>query len=183
MALAVVVDLIPSTDMPDGVDLSHPITVPDKPALEGLEAEMDRALDVRTRFTVSTAAAIARRSIRSIRRRRRSAVRCTSATSSPTPTPTSLRASSGCGARRCSIPWGGTTTGCRPSGACRILRRPLRSLAALRPGVQAAGEARQTGDRRFASEFHRAVHQADRGGREGLRSISGVISACRWTGR
>ena len=31
------VDLIPSTDMPDGVDLSHPITVPDKPALEGLE--------------------------------------------------------------------------------------------------------------------------------------------------
>ena len=30
-------DLIPSSDMPDGVELSHPIAVPDKPALEGLE--------------------------------------------------------------------------------------------------------------------------------------------------
>jgi valyl-tRNA synthetase len=25
--------------MPDGLDLDHPITVPDKPALEGLEAK------------------------------------------------------------------------------------------------------------------------------------------------
>jgi valyl-tRNA synthetase len=30
-------ELIPSSDMPDGFDLSHPISVPDKPALEGLE--------------------------------------------------------------------------------------------------------------------------------------------------
>ena len=41
------------------------------------------------------------------------------ATSSPTPTPTWSRATSGCGARRCSTRWGGTTTGCRPSAGCR----------------------------------------------------------------
>ena len=36
--------------MPDGLDLQHPIAVPDKPALEGLEAEVDRALGSRRRL-------------------------------------------------------------------------------------------------------------------------------------
>ena len=45
--------------------------------------------------------------------------RCTSATSSPTPTPTWSPASSGCAARRCSTRWAGTTTACRPSAGCR----------------------------------------------------------------
>ena len=37
----------------------------------------------------------------------------------PTRTPISSRASSACAARPSSIRWGGTTTACRPSGACR----------------------------------------------------------------
>ena len=52
-------------------------------------------------------------------RRRPSRARSTSATSSPTPTPTRWPASSGCGARRSSTRWAGTTTACPPSGGCR----------------------------------------------------------------
>ena len=73
----------------------------------------------RTASTGSIVRVRAKRSTRSTRRRRPSADRCTSATSSPSPTPTSSRAFSGCAARRCSIRWDGTTTACRPSGACR----------------------------------------------------------------
>ena len=47
------------------------------------------------------------------------AARCTSGTSSPTPTPTWSPASSGCGASRSSTRWAGTTTACPPSAGCR----------------------------------------------------------------
>ena len=73
----------------------------------------------RTPSIRSIAARPASRSIRSTRRRRPSAARCTSVTSSHTPTPTSLPAFSGCAAAKCSIRWDGTTTACRPSDACR----------------------------------------------------------------
>ena len=52
-------------------------------------------------------------------RRRPSAARCTSATSTPTATPTSSRATSACRARPSSTRSAGTTTACRPSAACR----------------------------------------------------------------
>ena len=105
--------------MSDGSEQSHPIAVPDKPALEGLEQKWTAALGRRRDVSIRSHAAASRGVIRSTRRRRPSAARCTSATSSPTPTPTSSRASSGCAARPCSIRWDGTTTACRPSAACR----------------------------------------------------------------
>ena len=81
---------------------------------------MDGALGGRRRSIASIGRARAPTSSRSIRRRRLSADRCTSDMSSRTRTPTSSRAFSACAARPCSIRWGGTTTACRPSGACRI---------------------------------------------------------------
>ena len=105
--------------MPDGQDPSHPISVPDKPALEGLEAKWTPRWEERRRLPVRSLAARAPRCSRSTRRRRRSAGRCTSGTCSPTPTPTSSRAFSGCAAGPSSIRWAGTTTGCRPNAGCR----------------------------------------------------------------
>ena len=51
-----------------------------------------------------------------------------------------------------------------------LLRRALRSVAAVRPGVRAAGQARQAADLGVAAELHRAVRAADRRGREGVRA-------------
>ena len=82
-------------------------------------SEVDGALGRDRRLPLRSDPAARRGLSRSTRRRRRSAARCTSATSSRTRTPTSSRASSACAARPCSIRWDGTTTGCRPSGACR----------------------------------------------------------------
>ena len=81
--------------------------------------EMDRPLGRDGVYRVRPHRGRAPACSRSTRRRRPSADRCTSATSSRTPTPTSSRASSACAARPCSIRWAGTTTACRPSGACR----------------------------------------------------------------
>ena len=90
------------------------------------------------RLSVRPHARPARRCIRSIRPRRPSADRCTSATSSPTRTRMSSRASTECAARPSSIRWAGTTTGCRPSAGsrtsmasvairrCRTIRRSRR---------------------------------------------------------
>ena len=58
-------------------------------------------------------------STRSTLRRRPPLARCTSATCFPTPTPTSLPASSACAARACSIQLVGTTTAYRPNAGCR----------------------------------------------------------------
>ncbi len=70
--------------------------------------------------TASIARSRASASTPSIPPRRRSAGRCTSATCSLTRIPTSSPGFSGCAGATCSIRWGGTTTGCRPSVACRI---------------------------------------------------------------
>ena len=148
---------------------AQPIALPEKPALEGLEPKWnDRwAADGTYAFDRTRRAT---RSIRSTRRRRRSAARCTSATCSRTRTPTSSRASSGCAARPCSIRWGGTTTGCRPSGACRTTT----ASAAIRRCRTTRRFSRQTnrqaGDLGFAAELHRAVQPADGRGRKGVRA-------------
>ena len=80
---------------------------------------MERDRGSATASTASTARPRASGSSRSTRPRRRSAARCTSATSSPTRTPTRSRATGACAARRSSTRWAGTTTACRPSAACR----------------------------------------------------------------
>ena len=51
-----------------------------------------------------------------------------------------------------------------------LLRRALRSVAAVRPGVRAAGQAGQAADPGVAPELHRALHPADGRRREGLRA-------------
>ena len=61
-----------------------------------------------------------------------------------------------------------------------LLRRALRSVAAVRPGVRAAGEAGQAADSGLASELHRAVRAADGRGREGVRA---AVAASRPVGR
>ena len=61
-----------------------------------------------------------------------------------------------------------------------LLRRPLRSVAAVRPDLRAAGEAGQAGDLGVAAELHRAVRAPDRRGREGVR---GAVAAARPVGR
>ena len=99
----------------------------------------------------------------------RSAGRCTSATSSPIPTPTSSPASSGCAARRSSIRWAGTTTACPRSAASRttsasaaIRRSPM--TRSFEPPAKA-----ERADPGLPAQLHRALPPADPGGREGLR--------------
>ncbi len=157
--------------MPDGQDPSYPIAVPDKPALEGLEAKWTTRWEERGVYRFDRIAAARARSTRLTRRRRRSAARCTSDTCSRTRIPTSSRGSSGCGAGPFSTQWGGTTTACPPSAACRTTS----ACAASRrcpydPSFVPPGEAGKAAGAGLASELHRAVRQADRGGREGLRT-------------
>ena len=114
--------------------------VPEKPALEGLEDEVAGALGTRTAPLSSTARSHATRSIRSTRRRRRSADRCTSATCSPTPTPTSSRASSGCVAGSVLSDGVGRQRTADRATRAELLRRAMRSVAAVRFGLSAAAQ-------------------------------------------
>ena len=50
-----------------------------------------------------------------------------------------------------------------------LLRRALRSVAAVRARLQGAGYAAEAADLGLASELHRALREADRRRREGLR--------------
>ena len=97
--------------------------IPDKPALEGLEAKWDAAWEREGtyRFDRLRAAEVGRAGIFSRRHSPadRVAAACTSATCSATPTRTSWRATSACAARPSSTRWAGTTTACPPSAACR----------------------------------------------------------------
>ena len=96
------------------------VTMPDKPSLDGLEDKWAQVwsraghLPLRPHaqpreevYSIDTPPPDGR------------AARCTSATCSPTPTPTASPATSGCAATRSSTRWAGTTTACRPSAACR----------------------------------------------------------------
>ena len=61
------------------------------------------------------------------------------------------------------------------------LRRPLRPVAALRPRLRAAGEARpQAAGADLAAQLHRALRALDRGDRAGLR---GAVAPARPVGR
>ena len=51
-----------------------------------------------------------------------------------------------------------------------LLRRPVRSVAAVRPVVRAAGYAAQAARVGVAAELRRALRAADGGGREGVRA-------------
>src|SRR5690606_18344228 len=61
-----------------------------------------------------------------------------------------------------------------------LLRRALRSVAAVRPVVRAAREAGQAAGRSLAPELHRTLRATDRRGREGLRR---AVEAPRALGR
>ncbi len=67
----------------------------------------------------------------------------------------------------------------RTPGA-ELLRRPLRSVAAVRSGLRTARQAGQAGDLGVAAELHRAVRAPDRRGREGVR---GAVAPARALGR
>ena len=86
------------------------------------------------------------RSTRSTPRRRRSAGRCTSATSSPTPTPTSSPATSGCAAATSSTRWAGTTTACRPSAGCRTTTASAATRRCPTTRLRAARRSRTRSD-------------------------------------
>ena len=92
--------------------------VPDKPTVDGLEerwaAGMGGAGHLPVRPHQDPRADLLDRHPAADGQRRR----CTSGTSSPTRTPTSSRATSGCAGARSSTRWAGTTTGCRPSAGC-----------------------------------------------------------------
>jgi hypothetical protein len=121
---------------------------------------------------------------RSTPRRRRSAARCTSGTSSATPTPTSSPATSGCAARGL-LPDGlGRQRPADRAPGAELLRRPLRPVAALRPGLQPPEKPDpKRPDADLPAQLRRAVRAADRGGREGLRAAVAPARACRSTGR
>ena len=92
------------------------------------------------------------RSTRSTRPRRRRRARCTSATCSPSRTPTSSRATSACAAGTCSTRWAGTTTACPPSAACRTTTacgatpRCPTTPTSCRPSRAATTRARKAAD-------------------------------------
>ena len=67
----------------------------------------------------------------------------------------------------------------RAAGA-ELLRRPLRPVTALRPGLPPAGETRQGPGARRPAQLRRAVRAAHRGGRAGLR---GRVAPARAVGR
>ena len=109
--------------------------------------------------------------------------RCTSGTSSPTPTPTWSPASSGCAARRSSTRWAGTTTACPPSAGCRTTsacaatrRCPTTRTSRRRRSRTRSGRCRSAG--RTSSSC--ASGSSRRTSRPSSRC--GARSACRSTG-
>ena len=111
-------------------------SVPDKPALEGIEAALGHRRGRSRAPTGSTAPRPATRSTPSTPRRRRSAARCTSATSSATPTPTPSPATSACGARGLLPDGVGRQRPAHRAPGPELLRRPLRPVAPLRPRLR-----------------------------------------------
>ena len=105
----------------------------------------------------------ATRSTRSTRRRRRSAARCTWATSSATPTPTRSPATSACAAGRSSTRWAGTTTASpterRVQNYYGVACDP--SLPYDPDFEPPAEPPTQAPDPDLAAELRRAVHAAD----------------------
>ena len=147
------------------------LQLPEKPALEGLEAKWMPRWEESGVYRFDRDAA-ARRGLLD---RHAAADRQRLAARRPRvlvhPHRPRSRGSSGCAARRCSIRWAGTTTACRPSAACRTTT----ACAAIRrcPTIRRSRRrtnAGQAADLGVASELHRAVHPPDGRGREGVRA-------------
>ena len=111
------------------------LRLPEKPALEGLEAKWGARWEADGTYRFDRSKPRDRDLLDRHAAARPSAVRCTSATSSRTRTPTSSRASSGCAAGGLLSRWGGTTTACRPSVACRTTSAcaAIRRCRTIRP--------------------------------------------------
>ena len=165
--------------MPDVADLQHPITLPEKPALEGLEAkwnarwEEDRHLPVRpdspARGGVLDRHAAADGQRFAARRARVLVHAHRPHRALPADARQGRVLSDGVGRQRPAD----------RAPRAELLRRPVRSVAAVRPVVPAAvapGKrgARQAADLGVAAEFHRALRAADRRGREGVRASVAV---------
>ena len=164
--------------MPDGQDPSHPISVPDKPALEGLEAKWTPRWEEQRRLPVRSLAAPRRR----VRDRHAAAdgqrVAARRARVLLHPHRRHRAVSAHARTRRLLSDGLGRQRAADRTPRAELLRRPLRAVAAVRPGIRAAGEARQAADAGLAAELHRALRPADRGGREGLRApvaLSGPV--------
>ncbi len=164
--------------MPDGQDPSHPISVPDKPALEGLEAKWTPRWEDAGRLPVRSHAAPRRR----VRDRHAAAdgqrVAARRARVLLHPHRRRSRAFSACAARPSSIRWAGTTTGCRPNAGCRTTSasaaiRRCRTIPAFVPPDK-PGKQPMPG---VAAELHRALRPSDRGRREGLRASVALAGA------
>src|ERR1043166_5844332 len=137
----------------DVLDPAHPIALPDKPALEGLEVKWNARWEAEGTFRFDRNST--RERIYSI--------------DTPPPTGTGLLPE-GVGRQR--VPD-------RARGD-ELLRGQVRSVAPVRCGIRAAREARQTAGVDLASELHRAVRPAHGRRREGIR---GAMAASWPVGR
>ncbi len=149
---------------------SHPIRLPEKPALEGLEAKWNARWEEEGTYRFDSTAS---RDERLLDRHaaadgERVAARRPRLLLHPH-------------RRRRALPAHARQGRLLPDGVGRqrpahrapgpeLLRRALRSVAAVRPGLHAAREAGQAGDLGVAAELHRAVHPAHARRREGLRA-------------
>ena len=109
----------PQTDLSEETTAAPAAVVPDKAALEGLEAKWSAQWKADDTYAFDRTKLARRGLLDRHSPADRVGLAARRATSSPTPTPTWSRASSGCAARRCSTRWAGTTTACRPSAGCR----------------------------------------------------------------
>ena len=154
---------------------------PEKPTLDGLEDTVGGRLGGAGHLPLRPHRDRASRSSRSTPRRRRSAGRCTSATSSATPTPTPSPASSACAASRSSTRWGGTTTACRPSAACRTTT----ACAAIRrcPTTPTSPRRRSRARSRSRSRGRNFVELCERLTAEDEKAFEAALAPARPVGR
>ena len=82
----------------------------------------------------------------------------------------------------CSTPWGGTTTGCRPSAASRTTSACAVNRRAPTPNSMSSRAARTSSPSPAANFVELCERHPDRRGREGLRGPLAPSPDCPWTG-